>query len=77
MPSLRSMTPTTRIHPRAGHASGGHRRREHQGRLAGRDVAATVSRPFEVWRDRDALAAVLREVAAEVAGGRPTPWRSP
>jgi (4-(4-[2-(gamma-L-glutamylamino)ethyl]phenoxymethyl)furan-2-yl)methanamine synthase len=25
----------------------------------------TVSRPFEVWRDRDALAAVLREVAAE------------
>jgi probable H4MPT-linked C1 transfer pathway protein len=29
----------------------------------------TVSRPFEVWRDRAALAAVLREVAAEVAGG--------
>jgi (4-(4-[2-(gamma-L-glutamylamino)ethyl]phenoxymethyl)furan-2-yl)methanamine synthase len=27
----------------------------------------TVSRPFEVWRDRDALAAVLREVAAGVA----------
>jgi (4-(4-[2-(gamma-L-glutamylamino)ethyl]phenoxymethyl)furan-2-yl)methanamine synthase len=27
----------------------------------------TVSRPFEVWRDRDALAAVLREVAGEVA----------
>src|SRR3954451_15327057 len=25
----------------------------------------TVSRPFEVWRDRDALAGVLREVAAE------------
>src|SRR3954447_3923431 len=25
----------------------------------------TVSRPFEVWRDRDALTAVLREVAAE------------
>src|SRR6201988_1653792 len=25
----------------------------------------TVSRPFEVWRDRDALASVLREVAAE------------
>jgi hypothetical protein len=24
-----------------------------------------VSRPFEVWRDRDALAAVLRDVAAE------------
>ncbi len=27
----------------------------------------TVSRPFEVWRDREALATVLREVAAEVA----------
>jgi probable H4MPT-linked C1 transfer pathway protein len=26
----------------------------------------TVSRPFEVWRDREALAAVLRAVAAEV-----------
>jgi (4-(4-[2-(gamma-L-glutamylamino)ethyl]phenoxymethyl)furan-2-yl)methanamine synthase len=29
----------------------------------------TVSRPFEVWRDREALAAVLRDVTAEVAGG--------
>src|SRR5215213_8593214 len=29
----------------------------------------TVSRPFEIWRDRRALAAVLREVAAEVAAG--------
>ena len=27
----------------------------------------TVSRPFEVWRDREALTAVLREVAAGVA----------
>jgi probable H4MPT-linked C1 transfer pathway protein len=27
----------------------------------------TVSRPFEVWRDRDALAVVLREVADELA----------
>jgi (4-(4-[2-(gamma-L-glutamylamino)ethyl]phenoxymethyl)furan-2-yl)methanamine synthase len=27
----------------------------------------TVSRPFEVWRDREALAAVLRDVAGEVA----------
>src|SRR3954451_16273713 len=26
----------------------------------------TASRPFEVWRDRDALVAVLREVAAEL-----------
>ena len=30
----------------------------------------TVSRPFEVWRDREALAAVLRDVAAEVTGGQ-------
>src|SRR5215203_3531185 len=29
----------------------------------------TVSRPFEVWRDRAALSAVLRNVVAEVAGG--------
>src|SRR3954451_23197905 len=29
----------------------------------------TVSRPFEVWRDRRALGGVLREVAAEVAAG--------
>jgi probable H4MPT-linked C1 transfer pathway protein len=28
-----------------------------------------VSRPFEVWRDREALAAVLREVVAAVAAG--------
>ena len=32
----------------------------------------TVSRPFEVWRDREALAAVLREVATEVAAGPPS-----
>jgi (4-(4-[2-(gamma-L-glutamylamino)ethyl]phenoxymethyl)furan-2-yl)methanamine synthase len=31
----------------------------------------TVSRAFEVWRDRAALSAVLRDVAAEVAGGPP------
>jgi probable H4MPT-linked C1 transfer pathway protein len=29
----------------------------------------TVSRAFEVWRDREALAAVLREVATEAADG--------
>src|SRR5829696_7091654 len=29
----------------------------------------TVSRPFEVWRDREALSGVLREVVAEVAAG--------
>src|SRR5262245_57559562 len=33
------------------------------------ETLRTVSRPFEVWRDRAALAAVLREVADEVAGG--------
>jgi (4-(4-[2-(gamma-L-glutamylamino)ethyl]phenoxymethyl)furan-2-yl)methanamine synthase len=33
------------------------------------DVLRTVSRPFEVWRNREALAAVLRDVAAEVAAG--------
>ena len=31
----------------------------------------TVSRPFEVWRDREALAAVLRAVVAEVGAGGP------
>ncbi|HEY6890371.1 MAG TPA: hydantoinase/oxoprolinase family protein [Solirubrobacter sp.] len=29
----------------------------------------TVSRPFEVWRDRTALSRMLRDIAAEVAGG--------
>src|SRR3954452_6948066 len=29
----------------------------------------TVSRPFQVWRDRSALSQVLREVAAEGAAG--------
>jgi probable H4MPT-linked C1 transfer pathway protein len=33
------------------------------------EALRTVSRPFEVWRDREALAAVLRDVAAEVATG--------
>jgi (4-(4-[2-(gamma-L-glutamylamino)ethyl]phenoxymethyl)furan-2-yl)methanamine synthase len=33
------------------------------------DSLRTISRPFEVWRDRAALSAVLRDVAAEVAGG--------
>jgi probable H4MPT-linked C1 transfer pathway protein len=32
----------------------------------GGDSLRTVSRPFEVWRDREALAAVLREVAGEI-----------
>jgi hypothetical protein len=33
------------------------------------DALRTISRPFEVWRDREALAAVLRDVAAEVSAG--------
>jgi probable H4MPT-linked C1 transfer pathway protein len=33
------------------------------------DSLRTASRAFEVWRDRAALSAVLRDVAAEVAGG--------
>ena len=33
------------------------------------EALRTVSRPFEVWRDRGALAAVLRDVAAEVSTG--------
>ena len=32
------------------------------------DERRALSRPFEVWRDREALAAVLREVVAGVAG---------
>src|SRR3954464_49721 len=33
------------------------------------EALRTVSRPFEVWRDREALAAVLRDVAAEASAG--------
>jgi probable H4MPT-linked C1 transfer pathway protein len=33
------------------------------------DALRTISRPFEVWRHREALAAVLRDVAAEVSAG--------
>jgi probable H4MPT-linked C1 transfer pathway protein len=33
------------------------------------ETLRTVSRPFEVWRDREALAAILREVAAEAVAG--------
>jgi (4-(4-[2-(gamma-L-glutamylamino)ethyl]phenoxymethyl)furan-2-yl)methanamine synthase len=33
------------------------------------DRRRTVSRPFEVWREREALEAVLREVVAAVAAG--------
>jgi probable H4MPT-linked C1 transfer pathway protein len=34
------------------------------------DSLRTVSRPFEVWRDRNALTEVLREVVAEVGPAR-------
>src|SRR6185437_629546 len=65
------MTPTTRI-PATAAATlavdiGGANTKA--ARLEGGSLR-TVSRPFEVWRDRDALAAVLREVAAQV-GARP------
>src|SRR5262245_28369495 len=56
------MTPTTRTPTTLALDIGGANTkaaRLHNGSLR------TVSRPFEVWRDRDALAAVLREVAAE------------
>jgi (4-(4-[2-(gamma-L-glutamylamino)ethyl]phenoxymethyl)furan-2-yl)methanamine synthase len=35
------------------------------------EALRTVSRPFEVWRDRGALTAVVRDVVAEAAGERP------
>jgi probable H4MPT-linked C1 transfer pathway protein len=34
------------------------------------DSVRTVSRPFEVWRDREALTEVLREIVAEVGPAR-------
>jgi probable H4MPT-linked C1 transfer pathway protein len=37
------------------------------------DSLRTVSRPFEIWRDRAALSAVLRDVAAEVGAGPADP----
>src|SRR6187200_1117524 len=62
MPSLRSMTPITRMPATLALDIGGANTKAawlHGGSLR------TLSRPFEVWRDREALAAVLREVAAE------------
>src|SRR3954468_2057123 len=69
-PPLRSMTPTTRI-PATAAATlavdiGGANTKAAW--LDG-DALRTVSRPFEVWRDREALAAVLRDVAAEACAG--------
>jgi len=35
------------------------------------DARRAVSRPYEVWRDRATLTAVVRDVVAEAAGGEP------
>jgi (4-(4-[2-(gamma-L-glutamylamino)ethyl]phenoxymethyl)furan-2-yl)methanamine synthase len=56
------MTPTTRTRATLAVDIGGANTKA--ARLEGTSLR-TVSRPFEVWRDREALAAVLREVAAE------------
>jgi hypothetical protein len=56
------MTPTTRTPATLAVDIGGANTKA--ARLQGSSLRS-VSRPFEVWRDRDALAAVLREIAAE------------
>src|SRR3954469_2270400 len=56
------MTPTTRMPATLAMDIGGGNTKA--ARLHGSSLR-TVSRPFEVWRDREALATVLREVAAE------------
>ena len=56
------MTPTTRTPTTLALDIGGANTKA--ARLKGSSLR-TVSRPFEVWRDREALAVVLREVAAE------------
>src|SRR3954467_1368652 len=56
------MTPTTRMRATLAMDIGGANTKA--ARLHGSSLRM-VSRPFEVWRDRDALATVLREVAAE------------
>ena len=56
------MTPTTRTPATLAVDIGGANTKA--ARLDGTSLR-TVSRPFEVWRDREALTAVLREVAAE------------
>src|SRR5215212_11018778 len=60
------MTPTTRMPVTLAVDIGGANTKA--ARLDGASLR-TVSRPFEVWRDREALSGVLREVAAEVAAG--------
>src|SRR3954452_10310194 len=56
------MTPTTRMRATLAMDIGGANTKA--ARLHGSSLR-TVSRPFELWRDRDALSTVLREVAAE------------
>src|SRR4051794_5491198 len=56
------MTPTTRMPATLAMDIGGANTKA--ARLQG-TVLRTVTRPFEVWRDREALSRVLREVAAE------------
>jgi len=56
------MTPTTRTPSTLAVDIGGANTKA--ARLQGRSLR-TASRPFEVWRDREALAAILRTVAAE------------
>jgi (4-(4-[2-(gamma-L-glutamylamino)ethyl]phenoxymethyl)furan-2-yl)methanamine synthase len=56
------MTPTTRTPATLALDIGGANTKA--ARLDGTSLR-TVSRPFEIWRDREALTAVLREVAAE------------
>src|ERR1044071_4704297 len=56
------MTPTTRMPATLAMDNGGANTKAAW--LQGSSLR-TVSRPFEVWRDRDALSTVLREVAAE------------
>jgi len=56
------MTPTTRTPSTLAVDIGGANTKA--ARLQGRSLR-TVSRPFEVWRDPEALAAILRTVAAE------------
>src|SRR5436189_5913394 len=60
------MTPTTRMPATLAVDIGGANTKA--ARLDGTSLR-TVSRPFEVWRDRSALSRVLREVAPEVAAG--------
>src|SRR3954447_11236790 len=56
------MTPTTRMRATLAMDIGGANTKD--ARVHGTSLR-TVSRPFEIWRDRDALSMLLRDVAAE------------